>query len=978
MTPLPKRLLYPVFLVVFSVLLSACSGSPSLTVNSANDADDGVCDTTHCSLREAINKANTLAGPVTIKFNIGGGGVQTIQPASALPPITVPVKIDGTTQPGFGSTPLIELDGSLAPGVFVDGLVIQGGKSTLKALAINRFSGNGIRLNAPGENRVVGCFIGTDVTGTAARPNHVEGIYISGEKNVIGGAAAGERNVISGNTKDGIWIDGIKASVIGNYIGTDITGSIALGNTQAGIVDDAGLAIIGGGAGEGNLISGNGQSGVLLGAGDSFVQGNRIGTDAAGNLGLGNNWGVSIAGDHNTIGGDTAGKRNIISANRKEGVTGDPLADNNLIPGNYIGTDISGTIGLGNGTHGVLLAGNNNVVGGKLHVTGNVISANLGDGVVIQGMHNDVTGNLIGLDAGGSAALGNHGRGVVIQHDLNLVGGEAAGMGNVISDNWQDGVRIEAGAVLVKGNTIGTDATGTVGLGNHKNGIFVSGVGSIQIGGSDPLMMNVISANQVFGVWIEGGSDDVTLLGNRIGTNAAGTAALGNVKGGVRVDGTHHQIGMPLDGAGNLISGNGGPGIAVLSTAAGIVIKNNFIGTNAAGMGALGNGMGIEVGLGAGATSVTIGGAVIAPDEGNLISGNLQEGLLLFQGASVWGNKIGTDATGLGPLGNGGNGILIKGSGNQIGGVNSGNTIAFNGKNGVAVFSESHTATRNAIQVNHIHDNLLLGIAIDEQAVLENDPLDTDPGDNNRQNHPDLMTAFADLGAGTLTLVGKFSSKANIDYSIEVFANPACDPSGHGEGYMMIAHFMLTTNADGYAVINKLLANTPSISWGDFFTATATDPDGNTSDFSNCAGRTEVPAGAKAETQTAAGMTFKPLVDPLEIFYGKCDPNAVQIAVDIGDPPKEIGYVLLFVRLVEKASGEKTAWGGGLTMIPAGNNRYSYNLSAFDVPDFNKFADAWLQYQFVAYDAAQNKLGASDVFGNVSFKRCGRAPGATE
>jgi CSLREA domain-containing protein len=787
----PQHLILPFVIVLLAVILAACGGgSPTFTVNSTNDIYDGACDSTHCSLREAIIKAITTPGVSTIKFNIGGGGAQTIHPTSALPAVTVPMIIDGTTQPGYQSNPVIEIDGSTIADPGMDGLLLTGGKITVRGLVINNFGGNGIRIEQKGDNFIGNCFIGTDPNGTAARPNGAYGIRID--------------------------------------------------------------------------------------------------------------------------------------------------------------------------------SGDNNVIGA---LTRNVISGNLGGGVLVYSRHNEIQTNLIGLDVHGTAPLGNHGPGVDIRKDLNLVGGEEAGLRNIISDNWGDGVRVEDGAVLVKGNYIGTDITASVALGNHMNGVFVSGSGSIQIGGGGNFETNVISGNQLFGVWLEAGSDDVSIYGNRIGTNRAGTAALGNIKSGVYVGGTNIEIGASFDGARNLISGNGGAGITIGDTANEVTIKNNFIGTDLAGMSALGNDLGIEVGHWTGAADLVVGGAVIAPNEGNLISGNHSDGVLLYFGAKVWGNKIGTDAAGTGALGNGGNGILVKGSGNQVGGLNSGNTIAFNGRHGVAVIDKNHVGTHNAIQVNSIHDNGMLGIAIDEDGVIPNDSQDADTGNNDRQNFPSLMAAFADLGAGTTTFVGKMNSKPNTTYSIEFFSNAACDPSGYGEGQSMFNKVLLTTDAQGYAVINVVSQATDFL-FGNFFTLTATDPNGSTSEFSNCVAVTK--AAAPTAAPTSSGMQFKPSVSPTQFFYGGCPPDRTDVTLDVVNSPEDINYVLLFVRVMEKNSGAAGAWGDGLSMSKLGPTKFFFTLMANKVPDGDKFADAWLQYQFVAYNKAQKEIGRSGVFWDVSFGRCGR------
>src|SRR4051794_31676929 len=168
----------------------------TFTVTTVDDDGPG-------SFRQAIRDANANAGRDVIAFNIGAGGVLTIQPASALPAVTDPVVIDGTTQPGYAGSPVVVLNGSQAGGV--DGLTISAGNSTVRGLVINSFEGNGIVLQTSGGNVVAGNFIGTDVTGTGAVGN-LAGVLVAGTSsgNTVGGSAAGDRNLISGNRGSGV------------------------------------------------------------------------------------------------------------------------------------------------------------------------------------------------------------------------------------------------------------------------------------------------------------------------------------------------------------------------------------------------------------------------------------------------------------------------------------------------------------------------------------------------------------------------------------------------------------------------------------------------------------------------------------------------------------------------------------------------------------------------------------------------------
>ena len=361
-------------LLALAVVLGFVAGgstpaqAATFTVDSTGDGGDsntadGVCDdgAGACTLRAAIEQANASAGVDTINFSIGGGGVQTIAPGSALPTITDPVVIDGTTQPGFVGSPIIELDGSGA-GTSANGLYITAGSSTVKGLVINRFMkttglgvGNGIRLDTVGGNTIEGNYIGTDVTGTVDLGNDATGVLIlNAPNNTIGGTTAAARNVIAGNDIQDVQISvsGATDNVVeGNYIGTDVTGTIDLavgvgnpGTAGVGISGSANNIIGGTTAGARNIIAGR----VDISRSDAtgnVVQGNYIGTDVTGTVNLAGVAGVLIffGASNNTIGGTTPGARNIISGGSGIDIRG----SDNVVQGNYIGTDVTGTVRLG-------------------------------------------------------------------------------------------------------------------------------------------------------------------------------------------------------------------------------------------------------------------------------------------------------------------------------------------------------------------------------------------------------------------------------------------------------------------------------------------------------------------------------------------------------------------------------------------------------------------------------------------------------
>jgi hypothetical protein len=501
------------------------------------------------SLRQAILDVNATPGTSTIDFNIAPGGVQTITPLSVLPAVTNPVVIDGTSQPGFAGTPNIQLDGSKA-GVAI-GLEFHGGNSTVEGLVISNFGVAGLQ-------------------------------FVFGSNNVVQG----------------------------NYIGTDVTGSVA---------------------------EPDGSFGILLGDGSS---GNRIGTDGS-----------------------------------------NPAAQRNVITGSFINVEVEGT--------------NNNTV----------------------------AGNYIGTNASGTAALGMfNARGVEVDDggQNNTIGGTTAADRNVISGTeigvLLDGTNTPVVNTLVSNNYIGTDVTGSIAFapaGSHGDGIDVA-------------------------------------------------------------DGSSHNTITD-----NLISGNSNDGVHIYSIS------------------------------GFGTTS-----------NANVVEGNL----------------IGTDATGANPLGNNAYGVEVSDSTNNvIGSPGSGtaNTIAYNGKAGVAVDGINGTtgssAVGNSIRGNSIFANQALGIDLGADGVTLNTPGGPHTGPNDLQNFPVLTKAIAE-GNGTTRVKGSLDSAANTTFTLDFYANATADPSGYGQGQIYLGSATVTTNAMGEARFRVDLSVTTAR--GEFVSATATDPSGNTSEFS--------------------------------------------------------------------------------------------------------------------------------------------------
>ncbi len=634
-------------------------------------------------------------------------------------------------------------------------------------------------------------------------------------------------------------IDGTGSGVIINGNGRSLS-CITVGtpgNTIKGLQVsecDAAFAVIGDAAsgniiGPGNVIYDNSTGIEITVADDTTVKGNYIGTTADGSAvhpSGGNSSGIMIIGTNsqpasgNVIGGETPGDRNVISGNL-DGVFLDTFASMNTVKGNYIGTDATGTIDLGNGGNGVAIFGTDNTVGGTATGAGNLISGN-GQGVYIHFQPpaggNVIQGNYIGTDATGSVALGNSEYGVLLQGQNNLLGGSTAGARNVISSN-ENGVLV-VGPHTIQGNYIGTNAAGNGALGNLQLGVYV--LGPAVIGGAIAGAGNVISGNHD-GIFVDATS--AIIQGNYIGLTADGTAALGNADQGLVLS-SFNVVGGTASGAGNVISANyRGMWIAGW----GNVIQGNRVGTDATGSYSIGN---TEIGVYVAGESNVIGGT--AAGAGNLISGNSSAGVWIVAANSniLQGNRIGTDDDGGYGIGNGFAGIAISTqSGTQVGGQaqGAGNLIAYN--NGPGIYISGGDA--HAIRHNSIHSNAGLGIDIDGDGVTANDPGDADCCTNYRQNFPALTSAFTNADTATLSILGTLGSAASTAYTLDFYSNLTCDATGYGEGKTYLGSHAVVTNAAGDTAFVAALPLTGLA--GPVITATATDPTGNTSEFSACA-----------------------------------------------------------------------------------------------------------------------------------------------
>jgi parallel beta-helix repeat protein len=744
----------------------------AFTVANLNDHGAG-------SLRQAILNANLNPGADTINFSVAG----TITLACALPAVSGTVNIDGTTAPGFAGTPVVEVNFNNFAGLQFDPLADC---SVLRSLALVNACGNGVTLTGVRQMQILGNDIGVNTDGTTAAGNHGNGIeLVASVDNTIGGESAEDRNVISANGQQGILVCLSTDNVImNNCIGTDAAGTAALGNAA---------------------------NGILL---TTFSAGNLIGGEATG--------GNDPTGDVF----DIPPEGNLISGNNADGVLITNRATQNQLSGNFIGTNASGDAGLGNGQNGVAIvqANNNSLLGCTIHtdpfVFYNVIGGNGADGLLVDNSNGTtIQANFFGMGANNNTAVGNGQNGVVVEgtSTQTIMGGPIP-LGNVDAANGQNGIVVSnTASFFTSYNTFcGLAAfSANPNFGNGADGMLLTSTG-----GNILIRTNIVTENGHDGIEISGAAQGIRVTGNLIGLGLIGTSSIvpmGNVDNGVEVDGTAHSdvIGGPQPTFNvvpqNTISSNGTNGVAIDGHAHGITVNNTYIGTNVLGQQLSGNG-GAGVSIGAGTSGNVIGSTLASLP--TVISGNDGDGIDMqgTTGNTVVGSLIGTSAIGNSPLPNMGDGILVNNSShNTIGGVTvpngPANVIAFNSLDGVFIQS----GIDNGIHENSIYGNGGLGI-------------DLGAGANLNQAAPVLTSVVT--GVSTIQVSGTLTSRPKTTFTLEFFANTTSGPNGR----VFLGLEKVKTNASGVATFTFTHALPPA--GGNFITATATDPNNNTSEFS--------------------------------------------------------------------------------------------------------------------------------------------------
>ena len=616
-------------------------------VTNLNDSGPG-------SLRAALIAANAdqATTPTHIQFAVSGA----ITLASALPQITNNIIIDASTAPGYAAHggPVVTLNFNGANGLT---FALGSGGSELLGLALGNASGHGVTLLASNIT-IDKSYIGLAADG-AKLGNLGDGIYIAAISNAnhiglneahISGVIG---NVVSGNSGNGISIHGGSSNIlVANRIGTSIDGKIAIGNGISGVyITDGALN---------NTIGGT-----------AFV-------DAA--TGQVNN----PTGNKGTIPATfvVPPLGNLISGNAGDGVLIDKQSQNNVLNGNFIGTAGSGNSALGNGRDGVhiLNADNNALIGCEFKnnpfVYYNVVSGNAGNGLHVTNSDNIVVhANFFGAGANNASLVGNAYNGILVDGDSkNTTVGGVIPLGNVTGGNGRNGIYVtDTASNFITFNTFGGLFAFQGAAPNGENGLLIDSTG-----GGQTVQTNVFSGNVRNGIMIAGDASNITIEPNIVGLNTVGSAPLPNGMHGLAIYDNANQITIGGNTSSvipqNIFSGNLGYGVALFGQASNINIHNSWIGTNTAGLQAMGNKAGGILVATAGSNNL-IGGYNLDPNnpQPNLISGNQGDGITLLYGAAgtqIYNNKFGLDRFGFETLPNKGQAIALNGS--------FGNTMASN------------------------------------------------------------------------------------------------------------------------------------------------------------------------------------------------------------------------------------------------------------------------------------------------------------
>ena len=915
----------------------------TFTVLNTDDAGAG-------SFRQAIVDANANTGPDIIHFNIGGGGAQAIELFTALPTITDPVTIDGTTQPGFVSTPLVELDGSLVPAGH--GLAITAGTSIVQGLALRDFPWRGISLQTGGGNLISNVTISipaeranrecvelldssnntiqhvTIPTPTAG--NYIVGISLSGSSG---------NNTIQQNDLSSIW-KGIVADTTGTgnrYLDNNLSNA---GNWSLLISNDTQFQSVG------NDFS-NSSGGVWLSNMDGITLSPETGFDidvstVGTALSLTNVNKSLISGLDLSWSGDRSGgglRLNRCSENMIEDVT---------IVNRFDAVQLSG--GSGNTIRNNVLTGAayailSSATGGANRFLANDLSGASRFGLMIyDDPQFEVAGNDFS-DGGGIGLARMNGLvlapGPQFDVDLSTASGTALELNGVTNSHvsgldlsWKGDSLSGTGVYMLNCSNVTIDnvRANDRAFGINMGGVFASTISDVETSAtagdpsgasgtgislgrsSDNTIQNVTARNRNFGVML-GVSDGNTVQENDVSGSIFGIGGHGGVGNRYLNNNLRNIYGQALvirgdkqfEIAGNDFT-NSGVGLTLwdmddfryhdprylrevdLTTVAGISLHllnltNSVVsGFDVSWSGQEQSGYGVWLQECANTTVENINatnrawGMILNRTSGSQISGvNASADPAAAGGTGVY-LKLSSDNT-IQELtaANRTRGVLIRFSSDRNRIVES--TLTSN-QTGVMV----EGGTGNQIRGNSIHSNSRLGIDLGRAGVTANDLGDVDTGPNNLQNFPVLTAA---QGGATTRVEGTLNSLAGTSFALDFYANTTANPSGYGEGERYLGSTTVTTDASGNASfsVELLSATLP----GEFVTATATDPAGNTSEFSAVFEITNVPPTADAGGPYTVDEGSSVVLDA----SGSADPNGdtLQFRWDFdGDGTWDTGY----------------------------------------------------------------------------------------
>jgi len=761
---------------------------------------DGNCATSSgaCTLRAAIQEANSDGNRDKVDFSgiSTTNGFATISINSELE-ATEEINIAGETAPNYPSSsangPIVKLDGSNISGASADGIEfrVNAGESRLSGLAIVNMPDEGIDALSVPDVVIRECFVGVDVDGETVQGNNRDpdgnaaGVRISGDGATVG-PSFGSGNVVSGNDGVGILIEGNSADIRNNTVGLNSDGNTAtdpsgddLGNSNAGIrvegsqnLVGTAFNVFGSPIDDGNVVSNNGAAGIVVEGDENEVSANEVGTSADGSSAFGN------------------GGNGIVV----KGPSSSDAAENNLI-------------------------GDDNVSEAR-----NLISGNDKDGVALGDNSSDLTSskdtvrnNVIGLDASESSALPN---GASTPTDGGIVGSrvkDAVIDSNLVAGNAGQGIIIFTGSgnsedIDIVDNIVGTNRSFATGLGNEYDGIQVrpnpgSNIGEVHVA------ENIVGNNENDGIDIRGSYHDV--YNNYIGVAPDGS----DIGNGVNNQG----VGVKID--------NGASTLTDL-----------FVGSDPGGPG---NGL--------------AAGNATPAGKGNVIGNNRLDGILLRGGATdvnIGENYVGTNPSGA-DLGNGGtsgnDGIRIVESGNTVSDVEvgynegetisspnpadggEGNVVAYNAGDGISAGSDESTTDvsdvtvrGNVVYQNGAANDQNIGFDLGNSGQTNNDAGDTDSGPNGLQNFPTIQDVTESNEQVTIDYEVKTNDTgSNYPLTVDFYAADS-EQSGEGKIYLGSQDY---TSANTTASVSFDLNNFSNVSSDDYFVATATDDNGNTSEF---------------------------------------------------------------------------------------------------------------------------------------------------